>query len=85
MFSDNESNLSPAELDYLYHDDGPLYMHSNQRASSGPRCSKPPQPERKKKDSEDTFWGRAALGLLMILCWPAAIPVFLVLFLSDSL
>ena len=85
MFSDNESNLSPAELDYLYHDDGPLYMHSNQSASSGPRRSNPPQPVKNEKDTKDTFWGRAALGLLMILCWPAAIPVFLVLFLSDSL
>ena len=47
MFSDNESNLSPAELDYLYNDDGPLYMHSNHSASSGPRRSKPPQPVKK--------------------------------------
>ena len=29
MFSDNESNLSPAELDYIYHDDGPP-LHAQQ-------------------------------------------------------
>ena len=62
MFRDNESNLSSAELDYLNNDDGPLYMHSDHSASSGPRRSKPPQPEKMRKTARIPFgaeqhWG----------------------------
>ena len=79
MYDYNESHLSGTDLDYIYNDDGPIYM--NRKSAPSYKFLRNKKSETKVKEPDTLTYILA--GAFVVLLWPIAIPLiilFLILY-----